>query len=113
MGKLACVRLSAKTRALWAGRVEAWRASGETAVQFAQGKGFEASTLRFYSSLLSRAEPPRLLQLVRKSEAAGALEVQGRASVVVEVGAARVRVEAGFDGALLAEVVRALSGGGR
>jgi hypothetical protein len=32
--------------------------------------------------------------------------------IVVEVGGARVRVTPGFDGALLAEVVRALSLGG-
>ena len=31
--------------------------------------------------------------------------------VIVEVGGARVRVTSGFDGALLAQVVRALGGG--
>ena len=138
MGTLGGMAITTKTRALWADRVDAWRASGETAVQFVRGKGFEASTLRYYSSLLARAEQPtkametgprrsrrkwdpqrpavtpRFLRLVRKSGADSAAPEAGRTpALVVEVGAARVRVLAGFDEKLLAAVVRALDGVGQ
>jgi hypothetical protein len=89
----------------WAKRVQAWRASGETADAFAQGKGYEGSTLRWWSSRLGQAEQPRFLRLVAK-----ACAVQVDAGVVVEVGQARVRVKAGFDAKLLAQVVAALGG---
>lgn len=89
----------------WAKRVTAWRASGETTDVFAQGKGFEGSTLRWWSSRLGRAEQPAFLRLVPK-----ACAVQVDAGVVVEVGHARVRVKAGFDANLLAQVVAALGG---
>lgn len=93
------------TEDTWAKRVEAWRASGETADAFAQGKGYEGSTLRWWSSRLGRASRPRFLRLVPKARA-----VQVDAGLVVEVGHARVHVKAGFDTKLLAEVVAALGG---
>jgi hypothetical protein len=93
------------TEDTWAKRVEAWRASGETADAFAQGKGFEGSTLRWWSSRLGRAPTPQFLRLVPKARA-----VQVDAGLVVEVGRARVCVKAGFDTKLLAEVVAALGG---
>ena len=92
------------TEETWAKRVEAWRASGETADVFAQGQGYEGSTLRWWSSRLGRASP-QFLRLVPKASA-----VQVDAGLVVEVGHARVRVMAGFDTKLLAEVVAALGG---
>jgi hypothetical protein len=93
------------TEKMWATRVEAWRASGDTSEAFAQGKGYEGSTLRWWSSRLGRAEQPRFLRLVPK---ACAVEVD--VGLVVEVGQARVRVKAGFDTKLLAEVVAVLGG---
>lgn len=93
------------TAAMWAKRVEAWRASGETADVFAQGKGYEGSTLRWWSSRLGRPEQPQFLRLVPKA-CAGPVDT----GVVVEVGHARVRVGAGFDAKLLAQVVAALGG---
>ena len=50
--------------------------------------------------------PRRGVELVRVATAR-------QTGVVVEVGAARVRVEPGFDAALLREVVAALEGGGQ
>jgi hypothetical protein len=93
------------TEDAWTKRVEAWRASGETADAFAQGKGFEGSTLRWWSSRLGRTETPNFLRLVPR-----ACAVRVDAGMVVEVGHARVRVEAGFNAKLLAEVVAALGG---
>jgi hypothetical protein len=94
-----------RTEETWAKRVAAWRASGETAEAFAVGKGYEGSTLRWWSSRLGRDEASGFLRLVPKASVA---EVD--AGLVVEVGRARVRVKAGFDRALLAEVIAALGG---
>jgi hypothetical protein len=99
------MRATRTTEDVWAKRVETWRASGETADVFAQDKGFEGSTLRWWSSRLGRAVQPGFLRLVPK-----ACAPQVDAEVVVEVGHARVRVKAGFDVTLLAEVVAALGG---
>ncbi|WP_438032768.1 IS66 family insertion sequence element accessory protein TnpA [Sorangium sp. So ce204] len=97
------------TEVMWSERVRAWRESGETAEEFARSRGFAASTLHGWSSRLSRAEPPRFLRLVPKAPAV----TSSASELVVEVGGARVRVAAGFDAALLADVVRALGGGAR
>jgi transposase len=94
------------TETIWAKRVTEWRASGETANAFAQGKGYEGSTLRWWSSRLTRTQQPRFLRLVPK---ANAVQVDD-AGVVIEVGHARVHVKAGFDSTLLADVVAALGG---
>jgi len=101
------------TEAKWVQRVSAWRASGQEAGVFVAGKGYEASTLRWWASRLGRAESPRIVPLVARGSA---LRDTGRSAVeavVVEVGAARVRVTRGFDGELLADVVRALSARGQ
>lgn len=97
------------TEAVWAERVRAWRESGETAEEFARSRGFAASTLHGWSSRLSRTERPRFLRLVPKAPAL----TSSAPELVIEVGGARVRVAAGFDPALLAQVVRALGGGVR
>ena len=101
--KLACVK--ATTRQKWAARVRAWRGSGQDAAGFAAGKGFEASTLRWWASQLGREVPLRIVPVVARVSSAAP-----EGSLVVEVGVARVRVTPGFDGTLLAQVVRALEG---
>lgn len=101
--------MTAATEALWSERVRAWRESGESAEAFARGKGFAASTLRFWASRLRRpSEQPRVVQLVPKR---AAVATKAASELVIEVGAARVRLARGFDPELLAEVVRALEGG--
>lgn len=99
---------AAETVAVWSERVRAWRASGEGATGFAEGKGFAPSTLRYWASRLKRmpAAAPRVVQLVPRAGV-------GSADLVLEVGPARVRVARGFDQELLAEVVSALVGVGR
>ncbi len=97
--------MKATTRQKWVERVRAWRASGEEASAFAAGKGFEASTLRWWASRLGREEPVRLVPVVARASSS---EVRG--DVVVEVGGARVRVTSGFSRELLVQVVRALGG---
>jgi hypothetical protein len=100
---------TAATAAVWSDRVRAWRASGETASQFAEGKGFAGSTLRFWATRLKAAPAaplPRIVQLVPRRAEAGP-------ELLIEVGAARVRVQRGFDRELLVEIVTALSGASR
>jgi hypothetical protein len=83
----------------WAQRVAEWRASGQTAGEFAAGRGFAASTLRWWSSRLGRQTPGWVRVVASK------VAPRGAGSVELEVGAVRVHVRAGFDRALLAEVL--------
>ena len=107
------------TEAKWAERVRQWRASGKTAPEFAAGQGFADSTLRCWASELNhRAPRPRKAALPPTQLAPADAPVRiarvvriaapAAAPIVVAVGAARVEVRAGFDRALLREVVEAL-----
>jgi hypothetical protein len=51
----------------WAGRVSEWRRSGKLVEEFAEGKGFQASTLRYWASRLKKAksEPVGTAPVVR------------------------------------------------
>jgi hypothetical protein len=104
----------------WQERVDAWRASGQTADTFASGKGFSGKTLRWWSCELGRrarqpsksvatAAKPRIARVVRTSAASSAIEREG--TLHVEVGAARIVVRRGFDAALLRDVIDALGAG--
>lgn len=99
--------MTTKTRAPeWAERVRAWRESGQTAPEFAEGKGYSSKLLRWWGSELARRgrQKPRvrLARLVRVSTPSVPL--------TVTVGAARIEIRAGFDRALLRDVVDALGG---
>src|SRR6266849_5981589 len=127
------------TEAKWTERVREWRASAQTADEFAQGRGFEASTLRYWASRLrakaptvaapsssagtgnASAEPGRgdTLRFVRVrrsrvSTSNGTTAPAGgsalSAPMLVAVGNARIEVRVGFDRGLLREVVEALGG---
>jgi hypothetical protein len=100
---------TAQTEATWQGRVRAWREEGVTAEEFASGKPFAASTLRYWSSRLNRTVRPRWLRVVPRGAAAATAD----AGLLVEVAGARIRVARGFDASLLAEVVHALKGADR
>ncbi len=51
--------MATSTEAMWRERVSRWRRSGLTADEFAaQEKGFQASTLRYWSSRLRSAPTP-------------------------------------------------------
>jgi len=124
--------MTKETEAKWVDRVREWRESGLSAEDFARSRGFKASTLCWAASLLRQAassavptrasagqgrsrpraarrtasptEPPRFLPVRARAAGTAATEM------VIEVGAARVRVLRGFDVSLLGEVVRALAG---
>jgi hypothetical protein len=100
-------RMTARaTAAEWTERVRAWRESERSAPEFAAGKGYPEKLLRWWGSELARRERQkpsvRLARVVHAPRAS--------APLTVVVGAARVEVRAGFDRALLREVVDALGG---
>ncbi len=104
---LARMAVLASTAAWWSERVRAWRPSGETASEYAAGNGFAASTLRFLARRLNRMpSTPCIVQL-------GPRPALAVSELLVEVGAARVRVGRGCDHELLADVVAAFWGAKR
>jgi hypothetical protein len=101
-----------ETETKWSERVREWKASGKTAKQFVEGRDFKASTLVYWASCLRRgasARPARREPRVRMARVVAAAPSD---SIVIAVGAARVAVRAGFDHALLRQVIKALGGAG-
>jgi hypothetical protein len=95
----------------WSERVQEWKASGQTSKAFAEGREFKASTLVYWASCLKRGRigaggaqtRPGVRMALVVPRSTGTDD-----TIVVAVGAARVVVRAGFDGALLRQVVKAL-----
>jgi hypothetical protein len=101
-----------ETEAKWSERVREWKASGQTAKEFAAGRDFKPSTLVYWASCLrtgaggtgrpkKRERRVRMARVVRVAAATDG-------AIIVAVGAARVAVRAGFDPVLLRQVVMAL-----
>jgi hypothetical protein len=93
------------TAAEWSERVASWRASGKSAFEFAEAKGYAPKLLRWWASELRRRErdkPTVQLAQVRVRPSGGPVQVI--------VGGARIEVRAGFDAELLRSVVEALGG---
>jgi hypothetical protein len=90
----------------WAARVRAWHESGQPAKVFAEGKGYPSHLLQWWGSELARREgdkPPMRLARVVPVHAPSA-------TLTVGIGGARIELRAGFDRALLREVIDALRG---
>jgi len=102
-----------ETESKWTERVREWRSGGQSAPEYAQGRGFEASTLRWWASRLDRgvlpASQPKSKPRVRMARVVRPPRPTTEA-LTVRVGAARVEVRAGFDHGLLRELVAALGG---
>lgn len=94
----------------WAARVEAWRASGERAADFCQGREYRAKNLQWWSSHLKRgrARAGDRVALARVVRAPEATRTPRSSSIVVQLGAARVEVWSGADRAALELVLEAL-----
>ena len=97
-----------ETERKWLDRVREWKAGGLTAEEYAQGRGFEGSTLRVWASRLRQVpkEPPA--PSMRMARVRVAHRAPPSSTVVLAVGKARIEVRHGFDGALLREVVEAI-----
>ncbi len=89
----------------WQERVDAWRASGQTAEAFGNRNGFKGKTLRWWASELRQR--PRFARVIRK----GKTDVPSSDELlVIEIAGARIAVRPGFSSALLKQVVAALGG---
>jgi hypothetical protein len=101
-----------ETETKWSERVREWKGSGKTAKQFVEGRDFKASTLVYWASCLRRGSGTVARRGKREPRIrmARVVAVPPRAddAIVIAVGAARVAVRAGFDRALLRQVVEAL-----
>jgi hypothetical protein len=97
--------------------VEEWRQSGKSAPEFAAGREFTVSSLRYWATKLrataARPRAPALARVVQPGRVA-AVEARGAPSetdgVEVIVGDARIVVRRGFDPVLVRELVSALGG---
>lgn len=99
------------TEQRWRERIAAWHRSGLSARAFTADKPYATSTLRWWSSRLRRAAPMAFIEVRPRDSAADS--PYPASCLLLEVGAARVRVTPGFDPSLLTAVVRALSEGAR
>lgn len=113
------------TEAKWTDRVREWRASGKSAEAFAEGRQFEASTLRYWASRLKRSAPittpdvapasPKptvtMARVVRRRRGRPAAAGAAARELAIAIGGARIVVGHGFDAELLRAVVAALGGG--
>lgn len=86
--------------------VKTIRASGEPVKVVAERLGVKESTAYDWMKQADRAEPPKFARVIPT-----ALLSKASASVSIEVGGVVIRLDAGFNAALLREVVAALKGG--
>jgi hypothetical protein len=111
------------TEQKWTARVEAWRASGQTARQFAEGKEYSAGGLRHWAYRLRQAsEAAAVVETKPQGEVApkevriarvvrGPAVTEAETPIMLEVGGVRVGVRRGFDRGALREVLDVLGGG--
>jgi hypothetical protein len=100
----------------WFERVQAWRASGQSAGEFSTGREFTVRGLRHWAYLLKRRGiAPRptasagLVRLARVDRSSSALP---SASLLVEFGGTRLTVPPGFDEATLRAAIGAVLASG-
>jgi hypothetical protein len=101
------------TEAKWAERVRDWRASGVSAPEYAHGRGYEGSTLRWWASRLERGvvgKPDAARPSVQMVRVVPASPKPSTDALSVRVGKAHIEVRRGFDRVLLRELIEALGG---
>jgi hypothetical protein len=107
-----------ETESKWTERIEEWRAGGQSAGEYAQGRGFEGSTLRWWASRLGRGiggakgvPPEERASRVRMARVVVTETTRAEpSSLTLVIGAVHVEVQRGFDVALLRDVMAALGG---
>jgi hypothetical protein len=95
----------AETR--WRACVSDWHSSGFSAKRFALSRGINEGTLRWWAKRIEQRDAPRFVEVVARSTTKPTMTPHSR-ELVVEIGTARIVVSAGFDRALLADLVRVL-----
>lgn len=106
------------TATKWRQRVAGWRASGETAETYSTGRGFEASTLRYWVSRLRREDRVagpvvRLAKVVRAPSTQRDEVPRGTAVIELLDVHVRITVASDTDRAVLAMVLDVLDRRGR
>ena len=102
---------SAGTRSKWKERIAAWQASGQSAASFAEGKGYQGTSLQRWVAQFRVEEEAvtsaQFYKLVATEPVAVAKPVP--VGLTLELGDVRICVDEGFSPTLLAAVVNALS----
>jgi hypothetical protein len=109
----------------WAARVAAWRASGQSALKYCEGKPFSVHSLRRWSSELAarrasdgfvvapkpRERRPRIARAVIRAERPDdtTFTPPPGTGVTLAIGGVQVRVERGFDPDVLRSVIDSLA----
>ena len=83
--------------------VEMVRASGEPVKVVAERLGVKESTAYYWMKRAGKTEPPKFARVMPTT-------LPSRASVSIDVGGVVIHLHAGFDAALLRDVVAALQG---
>ena len=83
--------------------IEAVRTSGASVRVVAARMGVKESTAYYWMKKARAARAPEFARVVPRS-------AEAKASMVIEVGGAVIRLESGFDAELLVEVISALGG---
>lgn len=91
----------------WETHVGRWRESGWSVPDYCREHGLEVSAMR-YRIRRAPVVPPTAIRLARVERAARPPVEASGAAVVIELGAARIRVERGVDVATLTTVLVAL-----
>lgn len=105
-----------QTESKWAERIQEWKSSGQSAEDFARGREFKASTLRWWAGRFgrgaigeaARAKAPAAKGSVRIARVVSSKKAD---TLTVRVGGAHIEVRTGFDHGLLRELVAVLTGG--
>jgi len=85
--------------------VETVRASGEPIKVVAKRLGVKESTAYYWMKRASKTKTPKFARVIPTA-------LPSKASVTIDVGGVSIHLDAGFDAALLREVVAALQGAG-
>ena len=98
----------------WTAEVSAWRASGLSAREFCESRGYSATQLYWRSSQLNRSENSTSTSRTRSVPMAGVVrertrQTPGAVPIVIQVGGARVEVSGDVDRAALRVVLQALA----
>jgi hypothetical protein len=105
-----------QTESKWAERIQEWKSSGQSADDFARGREFKASTLRWWAGRFGRGAVGQAASS-KATAAKGSVRIARVVSskkadtLTVRVGGALVEVRTGFDHGLLRELVAVLTGG--
>ena len=95
--------------AQWQRHVARWRAGHQTVPAYCAAHGLSVATMRYRIRRHATAAGPAPAVRVARVERVAAAPGTPPAAIVIEVGRARVRVEAGADAATLATVLSALA----